>query len=531
MGRFREALESRQEFITTCELIPGRGYKGRNVDQALQFASEVKDSPDIHALSLTDNAGGNPALSADVVGIEILNMGVDLIVHFSCKDMNRNAIESRAYLLARSGIENLLVLTGDYPIMGYMGLPKPSFDMGAVNALYFLNNLNRGLEIEAGKRQVTLESTNFYLGAVVSPFKWTEASSVMQYIKLEKKIRAGAHFFITQLGFDALKHIELLKYVREYLGLDVPILGSVYVLSSGAARFMNKGEVPGCYVNDRLLEKIKEESKTPDKGKEARLKRSARLVAVLKGLGYNGVHIEGLNLSAEDVRFILEKAGEIGENWRDHLGEFNYSSDDKPFYYFKGGDSLEFLNKKKEDLEPNITPRKSIFSLTFWLTRILHKLIFIEGTPGCALMRGISSLAKKYHFFYRIFRRAEHLTKRVLFDCRECDDCALFESYYLCPESQCPKGMRVGPCGGSRVKGHCEVFPERMCIWERVYWRAKNRRECHKLNYIIPPRDWNLYETSSWMNYFLKYDHSAKKLEFFNHVYKVPEDMHIRCKR
>jgi len=30
---------------------------------------------------------------------------------------------------------------------------------------------------------------------------------------------------------------------------------------------------------------------------------------------------------------------------------------------------------------------------------------------------------------------------------------------------------------------------------------------------VIPPRNWKLYQTSSWVNYFLKYDHSGVKIE------------------
>ena len=55
----------------------------------------------------------------------------------------------------------------------------------------------------------------------------------------------------------------------------------------------------------------------------------------------------------------------------------------------------------------------------------------------------------------------------------------------------------------------CEVFGDRYCIWRDVYWRAKNRGECAKLRYIIAPRDWGLYQTNSWVNYFLKRDHSG----------------------
>jgi methylenetetrahydrofolate reductase (NADPH) len=128
-------------------------------------------------------------------------------------------------------------------------------------------------------------------------------------------------------------------------------------------------------------------------------------------------------------------------------------------------------------------------------------------------MAGLSRFAEKRAFWYRLASFLELAVKRMLFDCRQCDDCALFEMYYVCPESQCPKGQRLGPCGGSRIDGRCEVFAYQRCIWERVYPRASNRRELHKLRYIIPPRNWKLYETSSWINYYLKYDHSAVKIE------------------
>ena len=61
-----------------------------------------------------DNPGGNPSLSPDILGYEIFRYGLDVIVHFSCRDMNRMGMESRALQLARLGLKNILALTGDY---------------------------------------------------------------------------------------------------------------------------------------------------------------------------------------------------------------------------------------------------------------------------------------------------------------------------------------------------------------------------------------------------------------------------------
>ena len=222
MRRIREGLASGKEFVVTCELVPGRGFTGVGIDNILKFAEEARGSNIVYGMSITDNAGGNPALWADVLGPEIRTIGCDLMVHFSCKDMNRNMIEARAYALKRAGITNLLVLTGDYPVTGFFGQPKPVFDIDAVTALHYLHEMNRGLEVGTGGKSVRLEATDFLLGAVASPFKATEASAVMQYIKLEKKIRAGANFLVSQLGYDARKAAEFIRYVRQVIKLGHP---------------------------------------------------------------------------------------------------------------------------------------------------------------------------------------------------------------------------------------------------------------------------------------------------------------------
>ncbi len=508
MNSFKQALEAKDRFVITCELIPGRGFKGKSVDQVLKFAEEAKAIEGIHALSLTDNAGGNPALAADILGAEIQAMGVDVITHFTCKDMNRNYIEARAFALRRSGVSNLLVMTGDYPESGFLGIAKPVFDLDSVTALHYLSELNRGLEIPLGRKTATLDPPELYLGACVSPFKWTEGPGKMQYLKMEKKLRAGADYFISQLGYDARKYIELIRYAREHIQTDVPMIGSVYVLSAGAARLMNAGQIPGCYVSDEFLAKLREEAKAEDKGKAARLDRAAKQIAMIKGLGFSGAHVEGLNLKTADVSAILEKADEYASSWDSYLGEFD-SAPAKPYYLFEGGDKIE---KRTDTLSITKTRRRAVFSPSFWMARLLHIMLFKQGTLGYKIMTGFTGFIENKKVLNKTFGGMEKFAKKILFDCKHCDDCALFDMFYLCPISKCPKDMRQGPCGGSRVDGSCEVHEENKCIWDRVYWRARNRRGCEELRYIIAPRDWELYETNSWVNYFQKHDHSAKEL-------------------
>jgi hypothetical protein len=49
----------------------------------------------------------------------------------------------------------------------------------------------------------------------------------------------------------------------------------------------------------------------------------------------------------------------------------------------------------------------------------------------------------------RALHGIEQALKVLQFDCKDCGDCSLPEIAYLCPESQCAKNQRNGPCGGS----------------------------------------------------------------------------------
>ena len=106
MNRFQAALSTKKEFVVTCEHVPGRGFTGKAIDNIMQFAEQAKDDPTIHALSITDNAGGNPAMLADELGTEVLAIGLEPLIHFTCKDTNRNFVEAQAYALERVGIHN-----------------------------------------------------------------------------------------------------------------------------------------------------------------------------------------------------------------------------------------------------------------------------------------------------------------------------------------------------------------------------------------------------------------------------------------
>lgn len=503
-NQLRNAMLDPNVFCVVWEQIPGPGAFELRQELALENARKAARSGLVSAISITDNPGGNPAIATDVLCAEIQRSGVEPLVHVAFRDRNRNQAESQLFQLAALNINNVLVLTGDYPSnLGFTGQSKPVFDLDSINGLRLIAQMNRGLERDILRKPVRLAPTRFFAGVAFSPFKQMEAELMGQFYKLEKKIAAGADFIITQVGFDARKLHELQLWLNTR-GYRIPALASVYVLSHNVARAMHGNNIPGCVVTGKLLNQIAAESESPDKGRQARLDRAAKMFAVAKGMGYKGAYVSGQGLPFESLQYIVERGSELAANWRDLLPEFDYPQE-RGFYYFRR-DPQTGLNSPDPEPRGEKPERPPVFLLSW----VLHAAIFEPKSPLFRMMRRLMRLIDSRPLFCRVFHWFERWTKSALYACQDCGDCALFDAGYLCPVSQCPKDQRNGPCGGS-YDGWCEVYPgKKQCIWVRAYLRLKGLgREDEIGKYFVPPCNWELHQTSSWVNYFLGRDHSA----------------------
>ncbi len=487
---FSRSLRNPDQFTLTYELVPGQGASGKKIDKLLEFARLAREDGRISALSITDNAGGHPALAPLAIGSEIRRIGLEPLIHFSLKDKNRNQIESHLFLYQRQGFHNLLVLGGDFPKPTYYGQARPVFDLDTIQTISLIHDLVRIYNF----------ASPFHCGCVVSAFKMSEAEQIWQYAKLMKKIRAGAGFIITQVGFVLEKYGELINFIehscqerqnRQESGeARIQVLANVFIPSPGVARFMARGGVPGVVLPRKLAEQMAGE----DKGK--RLLRAARMTASLRAMGYDGVHLGGNGLSFADIAFVLDQAESMFAR-----GAFDTQSDVADHQLW----SLYTPDGACRQLHPGTRPGLDR------LHQLAHRFLFSKKSFPSRLFGRFCLFCDRYPFSRRLFTLFERIIKELLFDCRMCGDCTLAESTFLCPQSGCPKRLVNGPCGGSS-NGYCEVFPERTCFYVRVYKRLDPKTSLDDLGMarILPPKDWALERTSSWINFFQGRDHTAK---------------------
>ncbi|MEN6461260.1 MAG: methylenetetrahydrofolate reductase C-terminal domain-containing protein [Syntrophomonas sp.] len=500
-NKFKESLLDKKTFSVTWELVPGRGAHEKVQEDAIISAKQAAEDGRIHAITFTDNPGGKPALSATYFGVEILKLGMEPLVHFTCKDKNRNQIESELYAMERAGIKNILIMTGDYPNSGFKGRPKPVFDLDSVHVLELIASMNKGLEIRESKGIAHHQPSNFFVGSVVSPFKATEAELLVQYYKLKKKISHEARFIVTQLGFDARKFHEVLQIIKNY-DKNISVIGNIYILPFGTGKIMNSNQLPGCVVSDKLLAELDQERTAEDKGLSARLLRAAKMYAFMKGMGFDGVHLGGHNIKYEQVKFIIDKGEELSTDWMNFISEFDYPQPNGFYFFEKDGNTGLNTNKP---VNRTRLPADFPVGLNYRLMRFIHHAFFTPDKKLFPLMSRIYNNVKNPRK-----HTLEHIIKLIGNGCKDCGDCALLDIAYLCPMSQCPKNQRNGACGGS-YNGWCEVFPnEKKCIWVKAYSLLKAYDEESELDTLyVPPVNWDLYQTSAWYNYYTGRDHSA----------------------
>ncbi len=507
--KLSESLRGRSEFVVVVELTGGPSFNFGPIERFLAAYRTDGDSAiaagfDFVGVTLPQNPGGaaniEPAAVLRQLAEKDLLGDLDCVPHVSCKDQNVDAIVSSLVGYRQAGIETILALTGDKPLKA-----KGVFELDSIGLLGLIRDMNNEAYLKAKPDQLD-NVHHFYPGAAVSPFKYTEPSQMQQYYKMEKKISCGARFLITQVGWDWKKSAELFRYIEEN-GIDVPVIGNVYLLSTitPAPRLMHDIKLPGCFVSDELFEKVCSEKV------DEHIERAAQQVAMYKAMGAAGVDIGGVH-SFDMFTKILARATEIGddaEQFRDNLcwpGE-------NPFYlYGEHGRRVEMSRPKKK-------LRQKFFNFFHWAMLDADHL----GFHAFKKMMAALGTEKGSGGMYKLFNASEKWFKYLVFDCEECGDCYLPENFSYCTIGGCEKGMDNAPCGDSTADGKCGNNLELVCIGELIYdAAAAEKGGIEKLRTITNrPRKHELENTSSILNYLFGRDHTMK-----NAIISIGESIH-----
>ncbi len=507
----------RREFFCSAELVLGRDHTVRDAEAFVLAAAAQQKG--IRIISVTDLPGGNPALPPESFLPFIAEHGLTPVAHITGKDGNRSLIEGRLHSLAHMGVENVVAITGDAQKGGFLGKSKPVYDLDAVHILQLIETLRTGITYDLGQKKLQSSPFDFLAGAVVNPYKCREQDQMMQFYKMELKIRAGAGFIIPQLGYNLRKLYEARQYLeREGFG-DVPLVANVYVLTPTIAKMMRSGELAGCVVSDKLMERLQGEKKPQ------RLERAALMVAAAKDLGFAGAHIGGFGLTHGDFMTITDRAEEIGSGWRSRIDELIYEYPGEFYLFPRGTDALS-----NGSAEYQLAPVTNGLPLKTQFAEMVHRVLIKPGSPGARFFaRRLKPRTDQPQdpswrrgLWYALLGPSTIFRKLAL-GCQSCGDCIQEHlAFSGCTMYRCYKGLRNGPCGGARCDGTCEADPTRPCIWGQVYLdtRAAGEDPRKFARTVIPPRNWDLDQTNALANRLAGLDNYSRRTD----VSKKPQE-------
>ena len=249
---FKDALRTKEFVVTAHVNLP----RGPDADSLIRQGEILR--PAVDAVQLTDNPRAQVHMSGIAAAALLLQQGIDPIIHMTCRDRNRIALQSDLIGAAALGVTSVLLMRGKEIPDGKMLKVHNVFDTPAREIMAFIQNVK-----DAENDSLV---SDFLVGATAIIFDpdadWTPDI-------LSVKCDAGANFVQLQLCFD-------MDVARNYMARMVAsklthrlyfIMALSPLPSADIARWM-RDNVVGSLVPESIIERMEQASDPEREGIE-----------------------------------------------------------------------------------------------------------------------------------------------------------------------------------------------------------------------------------------------------------------------
>ncbi|MDP6461173.1 MAG: bifunctional homocysteine S-methyltransferase/methylenetetrahydrofolate reductase, partial [Gemmatimonadota bacterium] len=241
---FAEALASGR-FAVSVEVSPPRGPDPARVLERIRLLEEAG----VDAVNIPDGPRASARMSS--LALAVLagqETGIEVILHYCCRDRNLLGMQSDLLGAGPLGIRNLLIVTGDPPKMGDYPDATAVFDVDSIGLLQIAGRLNHGQDIAGNPMS---QPTALHLGVGVNPAAVNLDEEVRRF---EYKVEAGAEYALTQPVYDVS---VLERFIRRTEHCRIPTLAGILPLRSHRNAEFLSNEVPGMEVPRSILDRMK----------------------------------------------------------------------------------------------------------------------------------------------------------------------------------------------------------------------------------------------------------------------------------
>ncbi|SDN30650.1 homocysteine S-methyltransferase [Fictibacillus solisalsi] len=234
------------------------------------------------AITLADNSLASPRIcNTSLSSLAKAQTGTQAIVHLACRDRNIIGLQSHLMGLHTLGLHDILAITGDPAKVGDFPGASSVYDVTSIELIKMIKQFNEGISL-SGKDLG--EKTHFTVGAAFNPNVKALDRAVQ---RAEKKIEAGADYFISQPVYSEEKLVQFHEAVKD---LPVPVyVGIMPLTSSRNADFLHY-EVPGIKLSDEVRSRMAEFKDDPLAAAREGLAISKSLIDAATEL-FNGIYL------------------------------------------------------------------------------------------------------------------------------------------------------------------------------------------------------------------------------------------------
>jgi len=279
------------EFVILAEMEPP---KGTDTVAMIANAWAVKGKVDAFVVPEMNNA----VMKMSSLGGALLlqSRGLETVLQVCCRDRNRLALQGDLLAAQALGVPNVMVVTGEEITHGDHHKARAVYDLDLLELMGAIQMLQTGRDMAGVDLQ---GSPSFFVG---STLKVTPRGELWdrEVEELDRKIAAGAGFFVTQPIFDPEALARLQESLKERRAAVIPTV--LLLKSVGMAKYINRHmdiKIPEDFIN-RIQQ-------APDRVREC-VQIAAELVKALKAQGCAGVNISTIGWE-DKLPGILAAAG------------------------------------------------------------------------------------------------------------------------------------------------------------------------------------------------------------------------------
>lgn len=236
-NEFYQVFEEKKK-VVAVELDPPFDTK----DEAVIACAHKLKETGTDIITLADSPMGRSRVDSILMALKLHNeTGMTVMPHICCRDKNMIAMRSMILGAYLSGIRNVLIVTGD---------PIPSEHRQSTTGVFDYNSIQLMNYVKEMNREHFAQEPIYYGGAL--NYGRGPIEKVIE--RMEKKIEAGAKYFLTQPVFTE-EDIKRLEEIKAKVKTKI-LCGIMPLVSYRNANFI-KNEISGIHVPDWVVEKYR----------------------------------------------------------------------------------------------------------------------------------------------------------------------------------------------------------------------------------------------------------------------------------